>query len=541
MNRTILFILIIIFIPGFIYAQNSIPDLIKSNLEQISNNKEATIAGEKLHSIEFVVNLYSRNDFQPFWTESESLEDAIRSINSSYEDGLLPQDYHLEAILALKHDIGLAQINKDEKKEKLAELDLLLTDGIIFFADHLLYGKIDPVSLVPTWNFGFAPIPDLNPTTFSQYINNHEIFTRLQNLRPELRQYDTLIVILAKYRAIAEKGGWESIPSGGKIEPGKRDSRIPSIRKRLQITGELTIPDSVGADLYDKSLEKDIKSFQSAHALDTDGVIGIGTFRELNVPLDQRIASLRVNLERFRWVSRNMPEKYIIVNIAGFWLEMISNKQLIHYAAVVVGKPLNETPLFRDKLRYIEFNPSWMLPTSIIDKEIIPILKRDTAYLNENHMVLLDSKGNIVPTSMLNKKDLTPSRFPYLIRQEPGPWNALGAMKFMFPNEYDVYLHDTPSKYLFSKASRAFSHGCIRLDKPEDLAVKLLAGTEYDRAKIDQIVETQITTRVNLPEPVDIMLMYWTCGIDKDGKLFFVPDIYDHDQDILTDLDKPMR
>ncbi len=541
MNRIILFILIIIFIPGIINAENSVPDLIKSKLDQITNNKDATIGGEKLHSIEFVFNLYSKNDFEPFWTESESLEDAIRSINSSYEDGLLPQDYHIEAIQLLRHDIGLAQLNKDEKTEKLAELDLLITDGIIFYADHLLYGKIDPVSLVPTWNFGFAPIPDLNPTTFSQYINNHEIFTRMHYLRPELRQYDTLIVILAKYRAIEEKGGWESIPSGGKIEPGKRDTRIPSIRKRLQITGELSIPDSVGADFYDKSLEKDIKSFQSAHALDTDGVIGIGTFRELNVPLDQRIASLRVNLERFRWVARNMPEKYIIVNIAGFWLEMISNNQLIHYAAVVVGKPLNETPLFRDKLRYIEFNPTWTLPTSIINKEIIPILKRDTAYLNENHMVLLDSKGNIVPTSMLNKKDLAPSHFPYLIRQEPGPWNALGAMKFMFPNEYDVYLHDTPSKYLFSKASRAFSHGCIRLDKPEDLAVKLLAGTEYDRAKIDQIVETKVTTRVNLPEPVDIMLMYWTCGIDKDGKLFFVPDIYDRDQDILTDLDKPMR
>ena len=541
MRKSFFFFIIIILIPGIIYAENQLPELIRTKLEQITNNPDTKIAGEKFHSIEYVSNLYAKNDFQPFWTESECIEDAIKGINSSYEDGLLPLDYHLEAILVLKHEIAHYQGNEEEKEAKMADLDLLLTDGVIFYADHLLYGKIDPVALVPTWNFEFAPIPDLNPATFTQYITNREIPARLQELRPDMAMYDTLLTILAKYRDISAKGGWNAILSGGKIEPGNKESRISAIRKRLLITGELSEPDSVNSEWYDKMLEKDIKAFQAAHALDADGIIGAGTFRELNVTVEKRIDALRINLERARWVSRNMPDSYIIVNIAAFWLVMVKDNQIVHSTPVVVGKPLNKTPIFRDKMRYIEFNPTWTLPTSIIKNEIIPKLKKDSTYLEKEHMVLLDTKGNLILTSKLDMKNLSASHFPYLVRQEPGPWNALGEMKFMFPNKYDIYLHDTPSRSLFSRGSRAYSHGCIRVAKPIELAEKLLEGTEYDRKKISQIVETHITTRVNLPEPIDILLMYWTCGIDRNGKLFFVPDIYERDQAVLKDLNRMMR
>jgi L,D-transpeptidase YcbB len=417
----------------------------------------------------------------------------------------------------------------------------LLTDGVILYADHLLYGKIDPVTLVQTWNFGFAPIPDLNPSAFSQYIVNREIPVRLQDLRPKMPMYDTLLGILARYREIERKGGWQPIPVGGKIEPGSKDSRIPAIRKRLQITAELSVEDTLTSDYYDKNLEKDIKAFQASHALDADGIIGAGTFRELNVPVGQRIDELRINLERVRWVSGNLPENYIIVNIAAFWMIMVKDNKIVHSASVVVGKPLNKTPIFRDRMRYIEFNPSWMQPTSIVKNETVPMMKKDSTYLEKNHLELLDLQGNLVPASSIDMKKLSASHFPYLVRQEPGPWNALGAIKFMFPNKYDIYLHDTPSKSLFSRGSRAFSHGCIRVNKPIDFAEKLLASTEYDRKKINEVIATRVTTRVNLPEPLDIMLLYWTCGIDKDGKLFFVPDIYDRDPAVLRELDKAMR
>jgi murein L,D-transpeptidase YcbB/YkuD len=353
--------------------------------------------------------------------------------------------------------------------------------------------------------------------------------------------YDTLLAILAKYRDIAAKGGWQAIPAGGKIEPGHRDSRVSAIRYRLFITGELSEPDSVHSNQYDAMLEKDIKAFQAAHALDADGIIGAGTFRELNVLVEARIGALRINLERLRWVAGNLPDNYIIVNIAAFWLVMVIDKQVVFSTSVVVGKPLNKTPIFRDKMRYIEFNPSWMQPTSIIKNETVPMLKKDSTYLTKNHLELLDLQGNPVDISTLDMRKLSASHFPYLVRQKPGPWNALGELKFMFPNKYDIYLHDTPSKSLFSRGSRAYSHGCIRVDKPVDLAVKLLAGTETDRKKINEIISTHVTTRVNLPEPLDILLLYWTCGIDKNGKLFFVPDIYDRDQAVLRELDKPMN
>lgn len=553
MSRTLFFILIII-IPGIIFAEKpsknyhppsspspGIPEMIRSKLEQLSFDPDTRIGNEKFHNIEYVSNLYGKNDFQPFWTEPEYVEDAIKGISSSYEDGLLPLDYHLEAILVLKQQLTLDPGNKDEEAVKLAELDLLLTDGVIFYADHLLYGKIDPVALIPTWNFEFAPIPGLNPAAFTQYITSRGISAFLHDLRPDIVVYDTLLAILAQYRDIAGKGGWQPILAGGKIEPGDRNARIPAIRERLLITGDLSETDSVTSDLYDKILEKDIRAFQASHALESDGIIGLGTFRELNISVTKRIGAIRINLDRVRWVAQNLPESYIIVNIAAFWLVMVKDNQIIHSTPVVVGKPLNKTPIFRDKLRYIEFNPTWTLPTSIIRNEIIPKLKKDSTYLEKNHMVLLDTKGNLIPTSDLYLKNLSASHFPYIVRQEPGPWNALGEMKFMFPNKYDVYLHDTPSRSLFSRSTRAYSHGCIRVAKPEDLAEKLLSGTEYDRKKIDQVVETHKTTRVNLPEPLDILLMYWTCGLDRNKRLFFVPDIYDRDQAVLRDLDKVMR
>jgi L,D-transpeptidase YcbB len=541
MIRSVAFVLVFLFLTIIVFSQNPAATQIKSKLDQLAADKDLKIAGEKIHNIEYITNLYKKNDYQPFWTKPEYSGDAISGLQNSFEDGLTPSDYHLDAIARLQKEIGAFPGQSPSEPDKKADLDLLLTDGIIFYADHLLYGKIDPESILPTWNFGFAPIPDLNPYTFSQYITNREMPARLNDLRPDMPMYDTLLVILSRYRNIAARGGWQQILAGGKIEPGNNDTRIPSIRKRLLATDELTLRDSISSNLYDKELEKDIKAFQSTHGLDPDGVIGVGTFRELNVTVTDRIASIRINMERVRWIAGNMPDSYIIVNIAAFWLLVVEKNQVVHYTPVVVGKPLNKTPVFRDRMRYIEFNPTWTQPTSIVKNETIPKLKKDSTYLEKNHMVLLDTKGNLVETSTLDFKNLSPSKFPYLVRQEPGPWNALGEMKFMFPNKYDIYLHDTPSKSLFSRASRAYSHGCIRVKNPVDLAEKLLAGTEYDRKKINEILKTHETTRVNLPEPRDILLMYWTCGIDRNGKLFFVPDIYERDLAVLKELEKPMR
>jgi L,D-transpeptidase YcbB len=552
MRKLIYFsLLLVILSPGLLFSQDNysllyspnsgISAQIQSKLESLAADPDFRIAGEKYHDIEYITNLYQKNNYQPFWTESQYTEEAISAIRMSYEDGLIPLDYHLEAILSLMKELDGMKAVSPEKVAKAADLELLLTDGVIFYADHLLYGKCDQASLIPTFNFGFAPVPDLNPETFRAAITGNQVTDRLIGLRPQVPLYDTLIHTLAFYREIEAKGGWQAIPTGGKIEPGGSDDRIPQIRKRLWISGELTVYDSAAGKVYDKSLEKDIKVFQSTHGLDADGVIGVGTFRELNVPVDKRIETIRVNLERIRWVAQDLPQDYLIVNIAAFWLVLVKDGQIVDRTKVVVGKPYTKTPIFRDKMRYIEFNPTWTVPTSIVKNEIIPKLKKDSMYLAHNNMILLDGKGNEVPISNLDLKNLSASRFPYLVRQQPGPDNALGVVKFMFPNEYDIYLHDTPSKSLFSRASRAYSHGCIRVEKPLDLAVLLLQGTEWTRQKIDATIKTQVTTRVNLPKPLDVLLMYWTCGLDPNRRIFFVPDVYDRDPAVIKDLDQLLR
>jgi murein L,D-transpeptidase YcbB/YkuD len=532
---------IFLFYPADLFSNTSVAEHIKQKLDQLETNKDFKIAGEKIHNIQYISNLYARNGFQVWWTRPEYIQDALKGLSNAYYDGLILFDYHYFAITQIMKETEESGGPDKMEMERKAELDILLTDGVIFYAYHLLYGKVDPVSLESTWNFGFAPIPDLNPETFRQHIEKGEIESSLLALRPQMPLYDTLLAVLAKYRDIAGKGGWPTILTGGKMEPGDRDKRIPEIRKRLQVSGQLSRIDSILSDFYDKDLETDIKAFQASHGLDADGIIGAGTLRELNVPVEQRIATLRVNLERIRWVAGNMPADYIVVNIAAFWLIMVENYKIVYYTPVMVGRPLNKTPVFRDKIRYIEFNPTWTQPTSIVKNETIPKLKKDSSYLEKNHMILLDTKGNEVPLSDLDLKNLSASNFPYLVRQKPGPWNALGEMKFMFPNKYDIYLHDTPSKSLFARSSRAYSHGCIRVSKPVDLAVKLLEGTKYDRSAIEKILKTHETTRVNLPAPKDILLMYWTSGIDKNGKLYFTPDIYERDGVLLKELDKSLR
>jgi L,D-transpeptidase YcbB len=547
-------VVLLVFLSGFIYGQESnkrydqlfhdqvaVSNEIKGLLDGLAGNPDTRIGGEKINNIEYITNLYQQAGYQPFWIRSEYFDNAVKALLQSSEDGLLPEDYHLNAINELRTSLTTPGQASGEDLPKAGELEVLLTDGVLLYAYHLLYSKADQETLVPTWDFEYAPIPDLNHESFRQNVENREIPARLASLRPQIFLYDTLVSTLARYRQYEAQGGWVAVMAGGKIEPGDRDDRVPQIRHRLSLTGELSRPDTSRSADYDLSLESDIKKFQSHHGLDADGIIGAGTFRELNVPAEDRVGTIRVNLERIRWVGHSLPKSYLIVNIAAFKLMLIQDSAVILTANVVVGKTVNKTPLFRDKLRYIDFNPSWTVPTSIKNKEIIPNLKKDSTYLDKNHMVLLDSKGDTVNIKDIDLKKISPGKFPYVVSQKPGPWNSLGVVKFMFPNEYDIYLHDTPSKSLFSRASRAYSHGCIRVEKPLDLAEILLEGTVWNRKKIDQTIETRKTTRVIVNPQLDVLLMYWTCGLDSNREIFFVPDIYDRDKDVLKELDSSLH
>jgi len=280
--------------------------------------------------------------------------------------------------------------------------------------------------------------------------------------------------------------------------------------------------------------------FQARHGIDADGKVGPGTLEELNIPVETRINQLRASLERMRWVFRDLPDRYLIVDIAGFHAYLINEGNQIWETRVQVGKPYHATPIFKDSMRYIDFNPTWTIPPGILQKETLPAIRKDPSYLSRNNMSVVTTSGKIVDPSTIDWATTTKG-FPYMIRQEPGPRNALGRVKFMFPNQYMVYLHDTPSKGLFARTERAFSHGCIRTQNPFDLAELLLDDQGWDRAKIDQVIESRRTTRINLSEPLTVMLLYWTAEADDNGTVYFRKDVYNRDAAIIEGLDEPFR
>lgn len=521
--------------------QDKITSFIRQDIDKLKQDNFLEFEGEKILSKKFLPRFYEERDYRPAWSNFDSFDEAVLAIEGSYLDGLLPTDYHAETLVKIADRI-MSESNQSKVDYKwVAEFDILLTDAIFLYAFHLYNGKTDPYLLDLNWNFGYNDLPQDAPERLSLAIEERTITQRLNKLKPNLEEYRSLMDELAFYRLIAENGGWGTIEEGGKIDPGTSDPRIPLIRKRLLVTNDLSNPTNMDSTTYDAELEKDIRSFQDRHGLDVDGVIGKGSFTALNIPVEKKIEMLRVNLERARWIMHNIPEDFLIVNIARFKAYVVKNNQIIHRTNVMVGKTYHKTPVFRAKLQYIEFNPTWTVPVSITRKEMIPKMQKDPEYLKKKNMVLLDASGSIVDQSTINFSTISANNFPYTVRQEPGPWNALGVVKFIFPNTHSVYLHDTPSKSLFSKANRTFSHGCIRTQNPLELASVLLEGTEWNRTRIDELVDSKETKRVFIKPQLDVFLLYWTTGLMDTEKIFYLPDVYDRDQSILDKLDQKVK
>jgi murein L,D-transpeptidase YcbB/YkuD len=274
-----------------------------------------------------------------------------------------------------------------------------------------------------------------------------------------------------------------------------------------------------------------VKRFQERHGIDADGKVGPRSIEEMNIPVEARVDQIRASLERVRWVFRDIQGDYLIVDIAGYNAHLVKHGERIWSTRVQVGKAYHATPVFKDTMRYLDFNPTWTIPPGILRNETLPRIRKDPN----------TTAGKIVDPSTIDWAATATKGFPYMIRQEPGPHNALGRVKFIFPNKYMVYLHDTPSKGLFARTERAFSHGCIRTQNPFELATLLLGDQGWNRARVDQVVASKKNTRVNLEEPITVMLLYWTAEADDEGTVFFRRDVYDRDAPIIKGLDQPFR
>jgi murein L,D-transpeptidase YcbB/YkuD len=402
---------------------------------------------------------------------------------------------------------------------------------------------VDPEALDPNWNM-YLDIKEKNPAHwFQSAIDMPDLYSYINKAKPELRIYTALKDGLAKYRQIKEQGGWQVIPAGETLKPGMNDNRIPLLRKRLLITDDLREKTVENPLFFDESLEEGIKRFQERHGLKPDGVVGNNTLEALNVPVEKRIEQLLINLERIRWVYRDTDPEYILVNIASFYANYAHIDTILWRARAQVGKERRKTPIFKANLEYIVINPTWTVPPTILKRDVLPAIKRDRSYLTRKNMKIVNRQGQIVNPDKIDWTSYTGSNFPYTIRQDPGPTNALGRVKYIFPNKHFVFLHDTPSKALFDRETRTFSSGCIRVQNPFKLAEALLRDeAEWSPEKINEVLKSEKTKTIYLKRPVSVFLLYATAFPSLDySSIHFRDDVYNRDPAVLKGLQEPFK
>ena len=519
------------------YSQTA-QELIEQQVELGEGKKTISADGIVLFSQIELPKIYRNNNYEIIWDDKKNREDLIESLGHAGDEGLLPNDYHLERINEI---LSKSKYRKLEELDAV-NLDLLLTDALMLYASHLVSGKVEQSQLRSKWDVDINQRPKGIDSLVAVTLKNNNIKWALRDLKPKHYYYLLMKQNLKTFKAIAVNGGWPSIPELDKLEKGDKDERIPIIREYLMINKDLILSKVEDETVFDDELEVAVKKFQERHNLTTDGVIGKGTLEQMNVSVEDRIDQIRINLERARWTLHQTEEDFLLVNIAGFKVRRVINRQEVFSSRVIVGKYHKSTPIFKGMMQYIILNPTWTLPYSIATSETLPKLKKDPGYLAAKHMIIMDRSGKVLDPNTIDFHQYSRGNFPFTVRQKAGPWNALGQVKFIFPNKNAIYLHDTPSKSLFNKQDRAFSHGCIRTEDKWDLLMSLMDDPDvWNMDKINEILASGETIRIDLPKPVPIYLLYWTTGVDRKGKGYFIKDVYKRDPAVLKALNAPVK
>ncbi len=492
---------------------------------------EIIIEGEPIYSLVLVRNFYDARSYRPAWSQDNRLMQAemlIKAIEESYADGLTPRHYHLGRLKSL---VGSTEKEPHPAATQLAAVDVLLSDAFITLGCHLSGGCVDPMTMKAEW---FAARGKVDVATLlEKALRKKEVRETLARLRPVQASYDSLRRALAKYREMSLGGPWPEMPAGRPLKKGITSARVVDLRKRLAASGDLE-SGLTSTLLFDVPLETAVRNFQRRHGLEPDGVVGRATIAALNVPLVERVRQIELNMERLRWILGNTERRFIIVNIADFHLKVVEDGKAALSMKVVVGKSYLQTPVFTSKMKYLIINPVWNVPDSIAQKELLKDIRKNPHYLSEQNMKVLrgwgDKEEEIDPGTV-DWSRISAKSLPYRFRQEPGPLNPLGRIKFMFPNSFDVYLHDTPARGLFARNVRAFSHGCIRIEKPIELAEYLLRESpDWSQEKILSVIKEGVETEVPIPHPLNVHFIYLTTWVDEDYTLQFRNDIYGRDK-----------
>jgi murein L,D-transpeptidase YcbB/YkuD len=482
------------------------------------------VRGQKLLEALTVSRFYKARNGTHAWNGNAPKE-ILASIREIRNDGLNPADYHLAAIERL-----LEERDRSDDAALEADLDILLTDAVAGMMDHTRFGRVRPVTLDPTWNVdprqGAPPLE----LTVEKIAEDRSPRNAIELRKPRHFIYLGLKKALAQLRDVAAHGGWPAVPPGRAIRPGASNPRIPAVRARLAASGEYT--GRSASTVYDPELRKAVELFQERHRLNPDGIIDKSVVDAMNVSAAARADQVRVNMERARWVLPGLGDDFLLVNLPAYKAYLIRGGRNVWEARTQIGDEGKRTPTFRSTMRTIVFNPDWTVPPMIIQDEVA---KGGAAYVAKRGLVVTDKSGREVDPSSVDWSQADTDGFPFTLKQPPGPDNALGKVKFLFPNPYSIYLHDTPSKGSFEAEKRTFSHGCIRIENPMELAHDLLEGQMSD-AQIQDAVASGETQNVNLQRTIPVVIVYWTVSVGASGEIRYAKDIYDLDPRVLAAL-----
>ncbi len=534
--RGLVFLLILLLTAGPAFASDQ-QDYMRKYMEDLQRNGTVEVSGVTLFA-RAMNDIYQRHQYSPIWSSIEQVDALLRNLNMIVEDGLDPEDMNFTKLNTYRE--GITRLN-DLTAHDRVEFDILLTEGLTRLIYQLIAGKVDPTHLDTDWNL-VDKLDVGNPADIlNDLITKGDVGGTVEFYRPKLPLYDALRSALANNRVLAEQENWDPVPAGPTLKEGMRGPRVKILRSRLVVSGDLP-PGGGDNDVYDRAVVAAVKAFQARASLDVDGKAGRRTLEHMNISARARVDKLRVNLERVRWVANQLSDDFILTNIASFQVYLFKEGQAVWSSKVMVGKEYRKTPVFRSSMKYIVFNPTWTVPPGILRRSILPAIKKDPNYLASNNMKLIDSDGKETDPATIDWATMSTRKFRWSVVQQPGPDNALGEVKFIFPNNHMVFLHDTSHRELFTEASRAFSSGCIRVQYPLDLAVKLLDDqTGFSREAIDKIVRSGRSRTQFLSKPLPVLLMYLTAWRDPDGTVSYAPDIYGRDARVLTALNSEFR
>lgn len=518
--------------------EQEVSEKLQFKLEVIGSDT-AMIHGESILQADLITDMYKKGEglFSQKWSSKDNVRQLLEAIREADKEGLNSDDYHLKSIEELMNKIANSS---SVSVEDVAELELLLTDSFLLLASHLAAGKTDAENIDPQWNAAKRDLKIDWPIFVDSVLEAKKVSETLQSLTPQHFQYVNLTKALNTYKQFQAKGGWESFnPSEKKLEQGMIHPDVAALRNRLSKSQGNIEADTENINLFDSTLHHQLVIFQKRNGLPHDGILGQKTIDALNVSVEDRIASIEANLERWRWIEDSLGTKHILVNIADFKMQLIENKQVTFETEAIVGKPYRKTPVFSSSMTFMVLNPDWTIPPTILKNDVIPAVLKNQKYLSHKNMKVLTRDGKEVDPSTVDWQKAASGSFPYMIRQNPGKDNALGKVKFMFPNQYNVYIHDTPNRELFSQTERIFSSGCIRINRPIEFAKILVEGHKNITASdIDKILQQTVPRTVRFENAIPVHIVYLTTWADDEGTVYFRRDIYDRDIALLAALKK---